>query len=321
MTRTRQSLIALVALGLVLLIIATSAAILDRVFPPNLTRLATTGTEILDRQGKTVALLPAPGGVWRFRASVDDVAPVLVDTLIQTEDRQFWRHPGVNPLSLLRASLQDLRAGHIVSGGSTLTMQVVRLLEPRPRTIRSKLIEIVRALQLEVHFSKRDILGMWLSLAPYGGNLEGVRAGSMAWFGAAPRNLDAAQAALLVGIPRRPEALRPDRHADAARQIRDRILRADGGDIPRSRLPLPRHAPQAVARLSGSARVITTLDLPLQFALERLASEQLRRLPERASLALLVLDADRREIRAIISGSETTNEARASAMDLTRAER
>ena len=321
MTRTRQSLIALVALGLVLLIIATSAAILDRVFPPNLTRLATTGTEILDRQGKTVALLPAPGGVWRFRASVDDVAPVLVDTLIQTEDRQFWRHPGVNPLSLLRASLQDLRAGHIVSGGSTLTMQVVRLLEPQPRTIRSKLIEIVRALQLEVHFSKRDVLGMWLSLAPYGGNLEGVRAGSMAWFGAAPRNLDAAQAALLVGIPRRPEALRPDRHADAARQIRDRILRADGGDIPRSRLPLPRHAPQAVARLSGSARVITTLDLPLQFALERLASEQLRRLPERASLALLVLDADTREIRAIISGSETTNEARASAMDLTRAER
>jgi penicillin-binding protein 1C len=321
MTRPQQSLIALAALGFVLPIIATSTAILDRVFPPNLTRLATTGTEILDRQGKTVALLPAPGGVWRFRTSVDDVAPVLLDTLIRTEDRQFWRHPGVNPLSLLRASAQDLHAGRIVSGGSTLTMQVVRLLEPRPRTIRSKLIEIVRALQLEVHFSKRDILGMWLSLAPYGGNLEGVRAGSMAWFGAAPRNLDAAQAALLVGIPRRPEALRPDRHADAARQIRDRILRADGGDIPRSRLPLPRHAPQAVARLSGSARVITTLDLPLQFALERLASEQLRRLPERASLALLVLDADTREIRAIISGSETTNEARASAMDLTRAER
>jgi penicillin-binding protein 1C len=321
MTRPQQSLIALAALGFVLPIIATSTAILDRVFPPNLTRLATTGTEILDRQGKTVALLPAPGGVWRFRTSVDDVAPVLLDTLIRTEDRQFWRHPGVNPLSLLRASAQDLHAGRIVSGGSTLTMQVVRLLEPRPRTIRSKLIEIVRALQLEVHFSKRDILGMWLSLAPYGGNLEGVRAGSMAWFGAAPRNLDAAQAALLVGIPRRPEALRPDRHADAARQIRDRILRADGGDIPRSRLPLPRHAPQAVARLSGSARVITTLELPLQFALERLASEQLRRLPERASLALLVLDADTREIRAIISGSETTNEARASAMDLTRAER
>ena len=205
---------------------------------------------------------------------------MLLDTLVATEDRHFWHHPGVNPLSLLRASVQDLRAGHIVSGGSTITMQAARLLEPRPRTVRSKLIEIARAVQLEWHFSKREILGIWLTLAPYGGNLEGVRAGSMAWFGASARNLDAAQAALLVGIPRRPggaAARSPSRRG--ARLIRDRILAADGGDVPRFRLPLPRHARQAVSGLTGPARVTTTLDLPLQFALERLASEQLRRLP------------------------------------------
>jgi penicillin-binding protein 1C len=305
--------------GLVLLALVSTAFALDRLFPPNLNRLATNGTEILDRQGRTVALFPAPGGVWRFRTSADEVAPVLLDTLIRTEDRQFWHHPGVNPLALLRASFQDLRAGRIVSGGSTLTMQAARLLEPRPRTMRSKLIEIARSLQLEWRFSKREILGIWLTLAPYGGNLEGVRAGSLAWFGASARNLDAAQSALLVGIPRRPEALRPDRHPDAARVVRDRILTADGGDIPRSRLPMPNHARQAVASLTGPARVATTLDLPLQFALERLASDQLRKLPDRASVAVLVVDASTRQPRAIVSGGDGVNEARAGALDLTRA--
>jgi penicillin-binding protein 1C len=308
-------------LGLALVVLAGTALIFDRLFPLNLTRLSSNGTEVLDRQGKTVALLPAPGGVWRFRASADDVAPVLLRTLVSTEDRHFWIHPGVNPISLLRASAQDLRAGRIVSGGSTLTMQVARLLEPRPRTVRSKLVEIARALQLEWHFSKREILGMWLTLAPYGGNLEGVRAGAMAWFGASARNLDAAQAALLVGIPRRPEALRPDRHPEAAHAVRDRIIAADGGDVPRARLPMPRHAPQAVAGLAGPAQVTTTLDLPLQFALERLASDQLRRLPARASLALLVVDAHTREIRAIVSGGEQTEQARSGSLDLTRAVR
>ncbi len=307
--------------GVVLLIGLGTAFGLDRAFPPNLSRLATTGSEILDRQGRTVALFPAPGGVWRFSASTEDVAPVLLDTLVATEDRQFWHHPGVNPLALLRATVQDLRAGRVVSGGSTLTMQAARLLEPRPRTVRSKLIEIARAVQLEWHFSKRDILGIWLTLAPYGGNLEGVRAGSMAWFGASARNLDAAQAALLVGIPRRPEALRPDRHPDAARAVRDRILAAAGGDVPVRRLPFPRHASQAVAELAGPARVTTTLDLPLQFALERLATEQARRLPDRASLALLVVDAATREIRAVVSGGETPGESRAGSLDLTRAVR
>jgi penicillin-binding protein 1C len=186
--------------GVVLTMIAAAFG-LDHAFPPNLDRLATTGTEIVDRQGRTVALFPAPGGVWRFRTAADDVAPILLETLVRTEDRQFWHHPGVNPLALLRASLQDLRAGRIVSGGSTLTMQAARLLEPRPRTVQSKLIEIARAVQLEWHFSKREILGIWLTLAPYGGNLEGVRAGSMAWFGTSARNLDAAQSALLVAIP------------------------------------------------------------------------------------------------------------------------
>jgi penicillin-binding protein 1C len=294
---------------------------LDRAFPPALDRLSVTGTEVVARDGRTLALLPAPGGVWRFRVGVDEVAPVLVDTLVAIEDRRFWWHPGVDPLALARAAWQDVRAGRIVSGGSTLTMQAARLLEPRPRTVRSKLIEMARAVQLEWHFSKREILGIWLSLAPYGGNLEGVRAGSLAWFGTSPRSLDAAQAALLVAIPRRPEALRPDRHPERARALRDRILGADGGEVPTRRVALPRHARQAVAGLARAERVETTLDLGLQRALERLADERLAGLPERASLAIVVADLAGRELRAVVSGGGGREAGRAGAMDLTRAVR
>ncbi len=315
----------LIVLVLGIALLCAGGLLADRVFPPNLSRMATSGTEFLDRQGRVTALFPAPGGVWRFRTGVGDVAPVFLDTLIRTEDRHFWRHPGVNPFALARATLQDLRAGRVVSGGSTLTMQAARLLEPRPRTIRSKLIEIARALQLEWRFSKQDILGIWLTLAPYGGNLEGVRAGSLAWFGASARNLDAAQAALLVAIPRRPEALRPDRHAAAARATRDRVLVTSGGDVasdvPVARLPLPHHARQVLTPLAGPPRVTTTLDLPLQFALERLATARSRHLPERASMALLVIDARSRDILAAVSGAEASGENRAGALDLTRAVR
>ncbi len=302
-------------------VVAAGMWALDRAFPPALGRLASVGTEVVARDGRTLALLPAAGGVWRFRVRADEVAPVLLETLVAIEDRRFWWHPGVDPLALARAAIQDVRAGRIVSGGSTLTMQAARLLEPRPRSWRSKLVEIARAVQLEWHFSKREILGIWLSLAPYGGNLEGVRAGALAWFGHGPGLLDPAQAALLVAIPRRPEALRPDRHAERARVLRDRILGGDGGPMPTQRVALPRHASQAVAALPRADRVQTTLDLGLQRALERFAAEQLRGLAERASLAVLVADLATREVRAVVSGGDAAQVGRAGAMDLTRAVR
>jgi penicillin-binding protein 1C len=247
----------------------------------------------------------------------------MIDTLVATEDRHFWLHPGVDPFALARAVFQAARAGRVISGGSTLTMQVARMLSPRPRTWRAKLIEMARAVQLEAHYSKRDILGMWLTLAPYGGNLEGVRAGALAWFGTSPRLLDPAQAALLVAIPRRPEALRPDRFPDRALALRDRILRADADaeDVPHSRQPMPSHARIQMAALPRAPRVATTLDLPLQIALERLAAERLEGLPEHASLAIVIADAPSREIRAIVSGGSGPGEGRGGFLDLTRAVR
>ncbi len=265
-----------------------------------MSRLKSAATSVLDRQGRLLAMRPAPGGVWRLRTGVGDVDPAFLTRLIAVEDGGFWRHPGVNPLSLARAAVQDLRAGRIVSGGSTLTMQVARLLEPRPRTVRSKLIEVARALQLEHRFSKNDILGMWLTLAPYGGNLEGVRAGALAWFGVEPNRLDDAQAALLVAIPRRPEALRPDRHPARARLVRDRVLQADGGDVPTARHGFPRHAALALPALPDGTR--TTIDLNLQVALEAIVGDRSVGLPEHAAMALLVADVATGEIRALASG-------------------
>ena len=319
--------------GLIALALCAGAILLlDRLFPPDLSRIETVGTEVTDRQGRTIALLPAPGGVWRFRGGVDRVSPVFRDLLITVEDKHFWWHFGVDPLALGRAALQWARAGKVVSGGSTLSMQAARLLEPRPRTLRSKVIEMARAVQLEARFGKLGVLDIWLTLAPFGGNLEGVRAGSLAWFGAPPEALEPAQAALLVAIPRRPEALRPDRHPARAELVRARVLAAgaraglydlahlDVAPVPTARIKLPRQAPQVTASLPRQPLVRTTLDRALQAALERLGAERLQGLGERVSLAIIIAETQPREIRALFAGDWDGRE-RAGTLDLTRAVR
>jgi penicillin-binding protein 1C len=307
--------------------LAAAGVGLDRLFPPDLSRLSAVGTEVLDRHDRPLALLPAAGGIWRFRT--ETAPPLLTNLLIAVEDRRFWYHPGVDPAALARAVAQLVRNGHVVSGGSTLAMQAARLLEPRPRTVRSKLIEIARGVQLEARYGRQGVLDIWLTLAPFGGNLEGVRAGSLAWFGVPPEALEPAQAALLVAIPRRPERLRPDRHPDAATAVRDRVLAVglraglfdtETAPVPTARVALPRHAPQLATSLPRQPIVRTTLDLPLQAALERLGRERLESLPPSASLAMLVADAQAREIRALYPGA-WRDQGRAGAIDLTLAVR
>jgi len=316
-----------------LALLAGTGVVLDRLFPPGLARLAVHGTVVRDRRGRVLAMLPAPGVMWQFPVRVRAVSPLLVRMLVAVEDRSFYFNPGVNPLAILRAAAQDAAAGRVVSGASTLTMQVARLLHPRPRTLRAKIIEALRAVQLTAHFSKRRILSMWLTLAPFGGNLVGAEAAARAWFGTSAAALSPAQAALLVALPRRPEALRPDLHPRQARIVRDRILRlaarrglisradlaqALATPVPTARRPMPRMAPQVVATLAGPAHVPTTLDAPLQAALQVLARRQLQGLPPHASLAIVVADARRRAIRALVAGDWGDAE-RAGYMDLTRA--
>ncbi len=324
--------------GLTLCALALFAAAilaLDHALPPDLSRLQRTGTEVLDREGRPLAVLPAPGGIWRLATRAEDVPPALIDLLVTAEDRRFFHHPGVDPLALSRAALQWLRAGRIVSGGSTLTMQAARLLEPRPRTLRSKAIEIARALQLEARFSKQEILGIWLTLAPQGGNLEGVRAGALAWYGRPVNRLDATESALLVAIPRRPEALRPDRHPDRAEAARNALLqyRAAGArgvtpadlallaPVPDRRQPMPRLAPhlaRELARGNAAPRIASSIDQSLQRAAEEIAATALRGLPERVSIAFVIVETQTREVRALVGG-DFAAESRAGMLDLTRA--
>jgi penicillin-binding protein 1C len=332
MLRKRRLWILAACLGALLL----APPALDRLFPPNLTRLHSVGVEVQDRDGRILSVLPAPGGFWRLATRPDDVAPILLDLLIAAEDRRFYQHPGVDPLALARAAGQWLRAGRVVSGGSTLTMQAARLLEPRPRGLRAKAIEIFRAFQLEARFSKRDILTIWLTLAPQGGNIEGIRAGALAWFGRPAQRLDAAEAALLIALARRPAALSPDRHAEAAQAARDDVLRRRGAamlspedqalalaaPLPNTRLPMPGLAPHLARELArqGDSPIRSSLDAGLQRASERLALEALLRLPERASVAFIIADLRTRETRALVGGAFGA-ESRAGSLDLTRATR
>jgi penicillin-binding protein 1C len=233
---------------------------------------------VLYRDGSVAHALLAPDGRLRVRAGLDEVDPRYLEALVAVEDQRFWWHPGVDPIALARAAVQDLRAGEVVSGGSTLTMQVARMAEPRPRTLRSKAIEALRAIQLELRLGKRGILEAYLTLAPYGRNLEGIEAASVGILGHRPDALTDAEIALLLAIPQDPTDRYPDPgHVAALRSARDRVLdelgasASRGVPVPTALAPLPREAPHAARFFAtpGRARVRTTLDRGVQGAAER----------------------------------------------------
>ncbi|MGB0695442.1 MAG: penicillin-binding protein 1C [Rhodospirillaceae bacterium] len=313
---------------------------LDTAYPPALDRLAPS-QQILAGDGSLLRAYLTPDGAWRLRASAEHVHPLYLEMLQTFEDKRFPRHPGVDPIAILRATGQWIKAGEVVSGASTLTMQAARLLEPgQPRTLRSKAREALRAVQLEAHLGKDGVLAAYLSLAPFGGNLEGVRAGSLAWFGKEPKHLTPGQAALLVALPQSPESLRPDRHPQAAKAARAKVLdRALGAGvitarqhrealeepIPTARLSLPLDAPQLADRLHRThraERVQTLIDPELQRSLQTLLRDQLApSLDPKASAAITVMRLSDGALIASVGGVAYLDQARAGAMDLTRAVR
>ncbi len=267
---------------------------LDRAFPPDLTRYHTLSPQLLDHDGHLLHVGITPGGYWRLKATPGTVAPAYLSLLLANEDRRFRWHPGVDPLALARAAWQLLTHGHIVSGGSTIAMQVARLLEPHPHDLRGKLHDILRALQLEAHYGRRAVLTMYLTLAPMGGNIEGVRAASLIYFRREPADLTAAQAAMLVALPQHPTRLRPDRHAARAWAAAQRKLRRVMPDARIAAAPVRRHALPHLAwhvamHLRHRGTVRTTLDAGLQRALERLARSERHWLGGDADLAALVV--------------------------------
>lgn len=175
-------------------------------------------------KGRPLRAFADTSGVWRYPVTLEQVSPRYIEALLGYEDRYFWRHPGVNPVAMVRGVWQWLRYGRAVSGGSTLTMQVARLIEPYHRSVPGKLRQMARALQLEWHYDKRTLLTVYLNRAPFGGNLEGVQAASFAYLGKSAAKLTHAEAALLAVLPQAPSRYRPDRHPERARAARDKVM-------------------------------------------------------------------------------------------------
>ena len=330
--RSAYRLAALVVAGLAL------SWILDRELPPSLDRVRQTSALVLDGRDRPLRGFAVANGVWRLPARPEDVDPLYLQMLLAYEDRRFAAHPGLDPLAIARALGQWLRHGRVVSGASTLTMQTARLLEPHRRDLVGKLGEMLRALQLERRYDKNDILAFYLTLAPYGGNLEGVRAASLAWFGKEPRRLTAAEAALLVVLPQAPSRLRPDRFPERARAARDKVLARMGElgvlnarqvaearqePLPTARRRPPFLAPHLADRLRAARPDATAhrtfIDRDLQHTLETLARQQQTGLEPDSSVALLVVANRTRQVRAYVGASDFFDARRAGQVDMVRA--
>jgi penicillin-binding protein 1C len=319
---------------------ALFVAYVDWQYPIDLDRAQRPSRVVTDAAGAWIYAQTSADEKWRFSVELKRIDPLYRRMLLEVEDRHFDHHPGVDPLAMMRALWQWIVSGHIRSGGSTITMQLARLIEPKPRTLRSKIIEIIRALQIELHHTKDAILSAYLTLTPYGGNVEGVVAGCWRYFGKLPDNLSPAQAALLVALPRSPERLRPDRHPKRSQIIRDRILKKASirGLIPPSvyrtalreslpdRLhPFPRHAPHLSQRLLARTRIITsiptTLNHRLQSQLESWAQAAGASLPPHATLALIVVRNRDAAIEAYLGSHDMFSEQIAGYVDMIRATR
>ncbi len=282
---------------------------------------------VLAEDGTPLWRFADANGVWRYPVQASEVSPYYLDALLTYEDRWFYQHPGVNPLALARATWQNLSGARVVSGGSTLSMQVARLLDPHSRTFHGKLRQLWRTAQLEWHLSKEEILNLYLNRAPFGGTLQGVAAASWAYLGKSPSQLTHAEAALLAVLPQAPSRLRPDRHPQRAQEARDKVLRrlAEFQVWPHAAVdealeePLllaprlePSLAPLLARRLNrpdSPPLIRTTLDATLQRRLEDLLLGWRARLPEHTSAAILVVEEETMAVRAYL-GSVDINDAK-----------
>jgi penicillin-binding protein 1C len=296
---------------------------------------------VLDRDGKLLRPFTTADGRWRLPLEPSEVDPRYFSILMAFEDKRFYEHGGVDFYAFLRAGYLLARHGRILSGGSTLTMQVARLLDGRhERTGAGKLRQMVRALQLENELSKTEILRLYLRLAPFGGNIEGVRAASLAYFGKEPRHLSAGEAALLVALPQSPEVRRPDRNVEAARIARDRVLdravaagviepaeaeRGKAERMPQARLQFPMLAPHLseteVAANPAQSIHRLTLDRALQAEMEHLAEEQTKLVGQKLSAAIMVADHTNGEVLAHVGSAGYLDASRLGAIDMVEAVR
>ena len=319
-----------------ILIVWALIVVADRLWPLPLKEV-NPARVVVDEKGTPLWRFADSDGIWRYPVTIEDVSPRYLEALIQYEDRWFWDHPGVNPFSVLRAAWQDLSSGKVVSGGSTLTMQVARLLDPHPHTFGGKVRQLWRAMQLEWHLSKREILTLYLNRAPFGGTLQGVGAASWAYLGKSPAQLSYSEAALLAVLPQAPSRLRPDRWPERAEAARNKVLERmvtqgvwSAQQVKESREEpvwlAPRQMPQLAPLFSRMMlsksrdnKIVTTLDASLQRQMEELAMNWKSRLPPRSSLAMIVVDHTTMKVRGWVGSVDINDDSRFSHVDMVSA--
>jgi penicillin-binding protein 1C len=318
-----------VLLGGFILLLAISAIVFVlvwhlRPFPMERLQQWPASPVVLDAKGKWLFGVVGPDEQWRYPAPLSEISPWLIQATIAAEDQRFYHHPGVDPCALLRALGQNLLAGRILSGASTLDMQLCRMMDNRSRTLRVKVIEGFRALQLDRLMTKDEILETYLNVAPYGGNLRGVEAASRKYFGKRAGDLSLAEAALIAGLPQSPSRYYPDRHLQAALKRQQVVLRSmfDGGiitaqqlqeaqssPVPICRSPRPRYATHvcnlALSRRPSGGR--TTIDLDIQEQVEKLAHRHLAGLPDNTELAVVVIDVTESAIVAMLGSGDPSD--------------
>ncbi|MCB1368808.1 MAG: penicillin-binding protein 1C [Rhodobacteraceae bacterium] len=330
-----------VSLAGVVCLAVVAALALDRwvaatILPP---LVIETSVVVEDRNGDLLRAYTVADGRWRLPAGVSDVDPRYLAMLVAYEDKRFYRHTGVDPVAMARALGQALWHGRVVSGGSTLTMQVARLLEGGGTgQWGGKFRQIRLALALERRLPKSGILDLYLKLAPFGGNLEGVRAATLGYFGKEPGRLTAAQMALLIALPQSPEARRPDRDAVAAEAARNRVLArlAEAGilpgdearaarreAVPVARAAFPSIAPHLADRMLAAHPAVPrhrlSIERDLQARLEALAAAHVAHAAAGLSAAIIVADHQSGEVLASVGSAGYLDTARQGAVDMTRA--
>ncbi|WP_157237835.1 penicillin-binding protein 1C [Desulfobacter curvatus] len=321
---------------------------LDHLFPFD-TLERSISTVIVDRHQTPLRAFADKNGVWRYPARPGQVSSLYLQALLAYEDRWFYYHPGINPLAICRAFFQNLIHGRIVSGGSTLTMQTARIIDmgeqgnnPSPPgffpRMGVKLRQMFRALQLEYHFTKDEILGLYLTHAPFGANIEGVRAACYTWLGKDANEMTRAEAALMAVLPQAPSRYRPDRHPDRAAKARDKVLdrmarfglwtadqikAAKQEPVVSFRFPTSMTAPLATRRLKTiypDAKIINTfIDENLQMRMAELLRAYMERLPPKQSGAVLVVNHKTLEIEAYAGSADFFNSSRRGHVDMIQA--
>ncbi|MBD3180731.1 penicillin-binding protein 1C [Candidatus Poribacteria bacterium] len=295
-------------------------------FPLPVNKLhAPASVSVYDQNNKLLRAFTASDSMWRIYSEIDDISPRLSMAVINYEDRFFRYHLGINPVSIIRAALTNIKVRRIVCGGSTITMQVARMMEPKPRTFKNKLIEAIRAFQLEISYNKDEILNFYFNMAPYGGNIVGSAAASYFYFNKDQKSLSLGEAALLAAIPNSPTVLRPDAPKSMAEKGRKKVLKrlldkkkinvsqyeeALAEPIPDKRYPMPFKAPHLARDLKamypGFSKIITTIDHNIQIMARDILKDHLIPLKKHGITngSVVVMDTKTRKVLALVGSAD-----------------